>query len=120
MSAIDLDAAPGPFDGAGPATAASQALRVLAWGIVTATFVFLLNNYLLFWQGWPGFAAAFAGDAAPGGVQALQAWLQVGSYAACLIGPIAFVLARRDRKGRPDLRDRVDQRGRPGRSLRST
>ncbi|MGY8961562.1 MAG: hypothetical protein ACKVKG_18950, partial [Alphaproteobacteria bacterium] len=29
-------------------------LRIFAWAIVVATFVFLINNYLIFWRGWPG------------------------------------------------------------------
>ena len=41
-------------DQALPATGKTQALRIFAWAMVAATFVYLINNYLMFWLGWPG------------------------------------------------------------------
>ncbi|MBL4721297.1 MAG: TRAP transporter small permease subunit [Alphaproteobacteria bacterium] len=74
--------------------------RAFGWAIVVATFVFLLNNYLIFWRGWPGVAPmltqlgilAADGAAAPiTGWALLLGWLQLTSYAFCLIGPWLFV-----------------------------
>ncbi len=35
-------------------------LRVLGWASVYVTLVYVLNNYLSFWQDWPGVFAAFS------------------------------------------------------------
>lgn len=60
-------------DTAPPPTRGTMVLRAFAWFMVTATFAFLLNNYLSFWQDWPGATALVAGGdgAALAGVQAL-------------------------------------------------
>ena len=92
--------APAPL---GPTTG-SQSLRILAWVIVAATLIFLLNNYLIFWRGWPGFQAALFNSEDLSGGDAGLAWLQVASYFLCLILPIAYVMA----KPRRSLRDDSD------------
>jgi len=35
-------------------------LRVFAWSMVSLTMLFLFNNYLIFWRGWPGLWNFFA------------------------------------------------------------
>ena len=35
-------------------------LRVFSWLIVSLTLLFLVNNYLIFWRGWPGLWIFFA------------------------------------------------------------
>ena len=35
-------------------------LRVISWLIVSLTLLFLVNNYLIFWRGWPGLWNFFA------------------------------------------------------------
>ncbi len=36
-------------------TLADSAFRILAWSVVVVALQFLVNNYLTFWLGWPGF-----------------------------------------------------------------
>ena len=72
-------------------------VRFLGWSIVATLFVFLLNAYLKFWQGWPGVTAAL-GD---GGA---QAWLQALSYVLAVAGSAAFVLRSKGRSLRLDAR----------------
>jgi len=63
--------------------------RMIGWGAVVLTIVFLFNNYLNFWRGWPGIPALLAhlgvyGDplAQPLSGQALTlAWTQLIFYA---------------------------------------
>ena len=35
-------------------------LRIFAWSTVSLTLLFLVNNYLIFWKGWPGLWKFFA------------------------------------------------------------
>ncbi|MEL6372588.1 MAG: TRAP transporter small permease subunit [Pseudomonadota bacterium] len=62
------------------------AVRFFSWGTVAALLVFLVNNYLTFWQGWPGadsVAATFGlgnGQGTPG----TFGWLQFLAYPALL------------------------------------
>ena len=35
-------------------------LRIFAWSTVSLTLLFLINNYLIFWKGWPGLWKFFA------------------------------------------------------------
>ena len=35
-------------------------LRVFSWLLVSLTLLFLVNNYLIFWRGWPGLWNFFA------------------------------------------------------------
>ena len=35
-------------------------LRIFAWSTVSLTLLFLVNNYLIFWRGWPGLWKFFA------------------------------------------------------------
>ena len=35
-------------------------LRMFSWLIVSLTLLFLVNNYLIFWRGWPGLWNFFA------------------------------------------------------------
>lgn len=84
-------------DRALPPTRGTQFLRVFAWFMVTATFAFLLNNYLSFWRDWPGVMALFGGE----GATALAA-VQLLLYAAALAGAVAWVLRTPDRALRAD------------------
>ena len=60
-------------------------LRVFALSMAAVGLLFPLNNYLIFWRGWPGI-----GPALDGGAVALS-WLQLGLYAAAIAAVIAFV-----------------------------
>ncbi len=54
-------------------TSGTTAARLFAWLVVTATFAFVINNYLTHWQEWPGIFAIFGNsdDVALGLVQGL-------------------------------------------------
>ncbi len=97
-------------DGAYRSTTMTLVLRAFAWIVVTMTAVFLLNNYLIFWRGWPGFTnfmgqVGFFGSppATPIANDGLiLAWLQTLSFAICILGPIAAVILGRGRSLRQD------------------
>lgn len=86
--------------------------RVPAYLMVCAVFLYLLNNYLVFWQGLPGphVLAVHLGwldEASPSGLnaeQVLNAWLQVVGYLVALLGAAFYALLRR----RNSLRTEAD------------
>ena len=69
--------------------------RCLAWWAVAATFIFLFNNYLTYWRGWPGVSAIANGGAA-------LAWGQAALYVAGFAAAAGYVLASKSRPLRPD------------------
>lgn len=71
-----------PATGAGP-----TALRLFAWGTVTVTFAFLIENYLVHWQRQSGAMAFLRGD--------WEGWLSALFYALAAV--IAVLLAMRSR-----------------------
>lgn len=100
-----------PSHGVPGAAPLTSAFRVFAWAVVATTFVFLTNNYLVFWRDWPGLASMaghlglFAMDAPAPPLSAASlalGWLQVASYGFCLIGPIGFVKYGKPRTLRDD------------------
>ena len=93
------------------ATGKTTALRAMAWVLVIAAFVFLVNDYLNFWRGWPGFVALlskyglWASDARM--ISAVDknaglAWLQAGTYVAGIAAAIWYVLKTREKPLRAD------------------
>ena len=78
--------------------------RALALSLAAVTFVFLLNNYLDFWQNWPGPARVFRdGTEAPlSGASIMEAWRPLASYV--LTVAVFFFLALSTR-GRPFASD---------------
>ena len=73
---------------AAPATGAVRGIRVFAWVMVTATFVYLINNWLMFWQDWPGPMSVLSAFSVQGLVQLL---FYVGAIAFSI-----FYVTRRD------------------------
>lgn len=71
--------------------------RMFAWGCIAIMAVYLANNYLTFWLGWPGVSALFQGSADT----ALSA-IQGGLYLLAMFGVAALVLRTRERALRPD------------------
>lgn len=67
-------------------------VRTLAWSSVVLALVFLLNNYLIFWQGWPGAWDSWHGEPAI----SAQGWLQLISYplGILLAGVYVFLFSR--------------------------
>lgn len=71
-----------------PVTNGARAMRVFAWSMVAATFVYLINNWLMFWIGWPGVGSVLSGS-----FTALGA-IQIAFYVAALVLVVLYV--RRD------------------------
>jgi TRAP-type mannitol/chloroaromatic compound transport system permease small subunit len=85
--------------------------RTLACSMVAITLLFLFNNYLNFWQGWPGLAPFLAHQGWLGleplqspleGVQITQGWIQLASYLGGVLASLGYVLAARHRPLRAD------------------
>ena len=70
--------------------------RALALSLAATTFVYLLNNYLDFWQGWPG-AGGILGREPLDGTAVLQAWVQLASYILTVIAVTVIALRTRER-----------------------
>ena len=73
--------------------------RCFAWGIIATTFVFLVNNYLTNWRGWPGPTTLVTGATPASDV---LAWMQAGLYLLAPAMTIGAVLATKSRMLRPD------------------
>lgn len=43
-------------------TLGARAVRIFAWAVAGVTFVYILDNYLTVWRGWPGGSAVLAGQ----------------------------------------------------------
>ena len=73
--------------------------RALALSLAATTFVFILNNYLNFWQNWPGVGRILGAETqAPlHGTAMLQGWLQVASYVLPVIAIVIIALRTRQR-----------------------
>ena len=82
-----------------PAGTADALYRALALSLAATTFVFLINNYLTFWQGWPGAVRVFGGNAETpaDATTLLQAWLQFGGYVLTVIAIVVLALRTRER-----------------------
>ena len=66
--------------------------RAFALSLAATTFVFLFNNYLVFWHGWPGVARIFSGGGA-----AFLALLQLAAYGIPVAAITVFALRNRER-----------------------
>lgn len=77
-----------------PATTGTRIVRIFSWTMVTFTFVYLVNNWLIYWQGWPGPLSVFDNPT-------LWGVLQLLFYIASFAGSVAYVL-------RSDISLRVD------------
>ena len=113
MSLDEVSDAAGDYGGPAP-TRMTLMLRTLAWFLVAATFVFLINNYLNFWRGWPGFISllAKAGLWDDNGtlVRAFDkhsgfALIQAATYGAAIAGAVFYVMKTRQRPLREDCRN---------------
>ena len=70
--------------------------RALALSLAATTLVYLINNYLDFWQNWPGAAGVFGGKGLQG-TGLLLAWLQFASYILTVAAVIVIALRTRER-----------------------
>ena len=85
---------------------ADLAFRAVALTIVTIALAFLVNNYLIFWRGWPGIVNFFSNQGWFGfdplqkpleGAGIALGWFQLASYFVLIVIVIGFVLLTRDR-----------------------
>ena len=80
-------------------------LRIAALSTAMVAFVFTINNYLIFWQGWPGLANLFSHlgwfgaeplrNALEGSAVTLG-FLQLAMYAGAVLGVVIYTLRRAD------------------------
>lgn len=77
-------------------------MRAFAWSVAMLSLTFLVNNYLTFWQGWPG---AFAINANTSDTHTLgwQSYLQWVSYFATVFFSVAWVLLNRHQAADRDV-----------------
>ncbi len=85
-------------DQALPATTGTLSVRAFAWIMVAATLVYLINNYLIAWQDWPGPASILSGNISVTGL------VQVAFYLAAIAIPILYVRRTEMRSLRADSR----------------
>lgn len=100
MTSSSQSAAIAEGPAAEPNTSADAVLRVAALSTVAGVLAYLLNNYLIFWQNWPGLPKLFAhlgwfgldplGTPLEGGVVS-QGLIQVLIYALCVVGSATLV-----------------------------
>ncbi len=86
-------------------------LRVLAHSMVAVGLLFVANNYLIFWRGWPGLQNLFAHHGWFG-VEPLRTtldstavtlgWVQSLTYLVPIAGIVMFVVRTRDRSLQAD------------------
>ncbi len=95
----------GPGEPAAPASRSvtTTVIRSLGWAVLGALVVFVVNNYLTFWLGWPGAGAAI-GNAAGGASSGspLLAWLQLAAYPLAVTAAVVYVLGSTGRSLRDD------------------
>ena len=72
-------------------------VRIFGWLIVTSTLVYILNNYLIVWMGFPGIFGLTGENA---GLAVVQLALLLGAMG----GAVFFVLRTPDRGLRPDAK----------------
>lgn len=84
--------------------AITLALRVFALTATAFALLFVLNNFLIFWRGWPGILNFFAHLGVMGfeplskpldGTKINLGWVQLAIYAASIAGIIIYVLRTR-------------------------
>jgi TRAP-type mannitol/chloroaromatic compound transport system permease small subunit len=68
-------------------------VRLFGWAILSCMVVFLFNNYLTFWLGWPGEGAAFREVNDKNNISLLRAWLQITAYPISVF-LVAFYVSR--------------------------
>ena len=71
--------------------------RMFSWAVTILMFVFLFNNFLTYWFGWPGATSVSSGGGA-------LAWLQVALYGLGLGGAVWYVSKSRQLPLRADAR----------------
>ncbi|MCR9071570.1 MAG: TRAP transporter small permease subunit [Alphaproteobacteria bacterium] len=68
-------------------------IRMLGWISIAMSFAYVVNNYLCFWQGWPGVFALFPSAPPLEGTDLTLALIQVGIYGIGIL--LAIIGVRR-------------------------
>lgn len=71
-------------------------VRIFGWSTLTFLTVFLFNNFLTFWLGWPG---AFSVNS---DTSYARSWVQIGLYAVAIVFALFHVLRNRERSLRTE------------------
>lgn len=66
-------------------------VRIFGWSMLAFLAVFLCNNVLIFWFGWPGAFSVTANTASA------RSWAQTGFYMAAILLAVVYVFRNRDR-----------------------
>jgi len=86
-------------------------IRIFAFSVVAVMLIFLINNYLNFWQQWPGLPSFFSNQGWFGleplttplaDAQIIKGWLQLLSYLGAVVIVVLYVLRTRNRSLRSD------------------
>lgn len=73
----------------------ARGVRAFSWVMVSMTFAYLLNNFLVVWLGWPGARSGLAdGDA--------LAYVQIAVYVLAVAAPVVLVIRTPDTALRAD------------------
>ncbi len=92
-------------------TPVSAFARIFCWTAVSATLVFALNNYLIFWLDWPGMVTflghlgllpAFAPQSPLESTATILGAVQTLSYLVCVGGAVLYTIRTPDRLLRSD------------------
>jgi len=85
-----------------PGGVAARLTRIFAFSMVATALVFLVNNYLIFWRGWPGISPIYDAFGLSGGASGeieigILSWLQLGSYVIAFVAICLYVITHRQR-----------------------
>ena len=83
-------------DGDFTPTGRTQGVRMFAWFMTGATFVYLINNGLMFWGGLPGAGSVLGGEISGVGL------VQLGLYAVAIVLTVLYVQRTQDLTLRAD------------------
>lgn len=72
-------------------------LRIFALAMTASAFAFIVNNYLIFWRGWPGLQNMSAAESS-----ALLVWLQIAIYLLPVVGIAVYAFSSKNRTMRDD------------------
>ena len=85
------------------------AMRIVAYLMVSAVFLYLINNYLVYWQGMPGsynlvlhYGWFGVESETLEGSQVTLGWIQVGVYLAILAAMVVYVVKTQTRSLQQD------------------
>ncbi len=93
MTALDpvQDGSPVMSSGDAHAPGSDRKFRLFGWIVLAVMAAYLLNNYLTYWQDFPGIDPIF-GRPANGSLPILWSWLQMALYALLVLTAVAYVL----------------------------